>query len=125
MFQLDIKSRKSIYQQIVEKFSELILSGAMPAGEKLPSVRDLSGMLTVNPNTIQKAYRELERQGYIYTTPGRGAFVEGPESRKPDEALRAEAMEIVRRGVRQLYYAGMSRKEIEAFVSGLPELGQT
>ena len=89
MFQPDLRSRKSIYAQIVDKLREEILSGVLKPDEKLPSVRDLSRMLTVNPNTIQKAYRELERQHYIYTASGLGTFVEKKEARKPDEAFRA------------------------------------
>ena len=66
MFQLDLKSRKSIYEQVVDNVKELIITGVLKAESKLPSVRELSRTLTVNPNTIQKAYRELEHQGFIY-----------------------------------------------------------
>ena len=75
MFQLDLKSRKSIYEQVTDNLKELIMTGTLASGEKLPSVRELSKTITVNPNTVQKAYRELERQGYIYTTSGVGTFV--------------------------------------------------
>ncbi|MDD4122426.1 MAG: GntR family transcriptional regulator [Eubacteriales bacterium] len=75
MFQLDLKSRKSIYEQIVDNVKELIMTGVLSAEEKLPSVRELSKTLTVNPNTIQKAYRELEYQGYLYSVTGLGTFV--------------------------------------------------
>ena len=60
MIQLDLKSRKSIYEQVIDGFKELITRGVLHAGDKLPSVRELSRTLTVNPNTIQKAYRQLE-----------------------------------------------------------------
>ena len=62
LFQVDMKSRKSIYEQVVDNVKELIVTGLLPAESKLPSVRELSRTLTVNPNTIQKAYRELEHQ---------------------------------------------------------------
>ena len=75
MFELDLKSRKSIYEQVMDNLKEQIMTGTLQAGDKLPSVRELSKAITVNPNTIQKAYRELERQGYIYTTSGVGTFV--------------------------------------------------
>ena len=65
MFELDLRSRKSIYEQITDNLKELIMTGKMPFGTKLPSVRELSKQISVNPNTVQKAYRELERQGYI------------------------------------------------------------
>ena len=66
MLQLDLKSRKSIYEQVMDQLKEQIMTGQMATGEKLPSVRELSKSITVNPNTVQKAYRELERQGYVY-----------------------------------------------------------
>ena len=72
MFQLDLRNNKSIYDQIVDKFKEQIMMGQLQTGAKMPSVRELSRELGVNPNTIQKAYRELERQGYIYTSSGWG-----------------------------------------------------
>ena len=62
MFQLDLKSKKSIYEQITDGCKEYIISGVLKAGDKLPSVRELSSILTVNPNTIQKAYGYLEAQ---------------------------------------------------------------
>ena len=68
MFQLDLKSRKSIYEQVIDNLKELIMTRVLSTDEKLPSVRELSKEITVNPNTVQKAYRELERQGYVYTT---------------------------------------------------------
>ncbi|MDR1135728.1 MAG: GntR family transcriptional regulator [Clostridiales Family XIII bacterium] len=125
MFQPDLRSRKSIYEQIVDNLREEILSGVMKPDEKLLSVRELSRMLTVNPNTIQKAYRELERQAYVYTSPGLGTFVEKPEARKPDASLRAEAMELLRRGVTDLRYLGMSTDEIKVVIYELIERGQS
>ena len=64
-----------IYEQIVEKFRMLILSGAVEPSSKMPSVRQLAVELSINPNTIQRAYTELERQGYIYSIKGKGSFV--------------------------------------------------
>jgi GntR family transcriptional regulator len=121
MFHVDLASRKSIYEQIVENIRDLIHSGALNAADKLPSVRELSKTLTVNPNTTQKAYRELEREGYIYSVAGMGTFVESPEKRRPSAAMRAEAMETVRRGVKELRYSGMGAHEIRAFVNSLTE----
>jgi GntR family transcriptional regulator len=122
MFQLDLKSRKPIYEQIVDRFRDLIISGTLAPGDRLPSVRELSKSLTVNPNTIQKAYRELERQSYVYTVQGLGAFVEKPELRRPDAALRAKAEEAARDAMRGLQYSGMTWGEIRDFLlSELPE----
>ena len=88
MFQLDLKSRKSIYEQVIDNLKELIMTGRLAQGEKLPSVRELSKTITVNPNTVQKAYRELERQGYVYTTSGVGTFVADRDE------IRADAREL-------------------------------
>ncbi len=114
MFQLDLKSRKSIYEQIVDKMKELIVTGILPVEGKIPSVRELAGMLTVNPNTIQKAYRELEQQGYIYTASGLGSFVAPPESRHRDSRRLAEITDRLKDDVRDLVYLGLSFSEIRS-----------
>lgn len=75
MFDLDLKSRLPIYEQLVEKLKQLMVSNVLKPHEQLPSVRQLASQLTINPNTIQKAYRELEQQHYIYSLPGKGSFV--------------------------------------------------
>ena len=76
MFAIDLKSRKPISRQIIDNIKELIVSGVLAEDEKLPSVREMASYLTVNPNTVQKAFRILEQQGYIYMSPGRGTFVQ-------------------------------------------------
>ena len=75
MFDIDVKSRVPIYEQITENVKRLIIQGVLLPEEKLPSVRSLAQELTINPNTIQKAYRELEREGYVISRPGKGSFV--------------------------------------------------
>ena len=75
MVQLNYRDAKPIYEQIKEGLRKLVVSGAISAGEKLPSVRELASQLAINPNTIQRAYRELENEGYIYTLVGKGTFV--------------------------------------------------
>ena len=72
---LNYRDSRPIYEQIKDNYRKLILSGAMAPGEKLPSVRELASQLAINPNTIQRAYRELEGEGFIYTIPGKGCFV--------------------------------------------------
>ena len=64
MFELDLKSRKPIYEQLVEKLKELIIHDVLKPDEQLPTVRQLAAEISINPNTIQKAFRELENQGY-------------------------------------------------------------
>ncbi len=119
MFQLDVKSRKSIYEQVVDNLKELIVSGVLKEDEKLPSVRDLSGQLTVNPNTVQKAYRELERQGYVYTTSGLGTFVAGRAERQLDTAMLNTVLTQLRTEIRELHYLGLSREEAMAQIKKL------
>lgn len=75
MIRVDPRSSTPIYEQVELRIKELILKGALNEGEKLPSVRELSAILTINPNTISKAYRELEREGIIETLRGKGTFI--------------------------------------------------
>lgn len=75
MIPIDFKDARPIYEQVVERYKLLILKGVIGADEKIPSVRSLAVELSINPNTIQRAYAELERQGYIYTVKGKGNFV--------------------------------------------------
>ena len=74
MIQLNYRDSRPIYEQIKEGLRRLVITGAVLKDEKLPSVRELAGELAINPNTIQRAYRELEAEGYIYTISGRGSF---------------------------------------------------
>lgn len=75
MIIIDYKDTRPIYEQVVDKFIDLILKGVLLPDEQMPSVRNLAMDISINPNTIQKAYMELERQGYIYAVKGRGNFV--------------------------------------------------
>ena len=84
---LDYKSRNPIYEQIVVGFKKMILSGVYKKDDQLPTVRQLAQELAINPNTIQKAYAELERQGITYSVKGKGSFVN----------LQSEAMQSVRK----------------------------
>lgn len=74
MISLNYRDPRPIYEQLEEKLRRLILSGAIGEGEKLPSVRELASQLAINPNTIQRSYRELEQKGFIYSVPGKGSF---------------------------------------------------
>ena len=75
MILIDYKDRRPLYEQIVEKLSDLMVRGILEQDSQLPSVRSLATELSMNPNTIQRAYAELERQGYIYSIQGKGSFV--------------------------------------------------
>ena len=75
MIQINYHDSRPIYEKVKESLRQLVFSGALGEGEKLPSVRELAVSLTVNPNTIQRAYRELEQEGLIVSVPGKGSFV--------------------------------------------------
>lgn len=85
MITVDYQSKTPLYEQIVERFSLLILKGILKPDEKMPSVRSLAISLSINPNTIQKAYAALEQQGYLYSVKGRGSFVAGVSTLKEQE----------------------------------------
>ena len=86
MIILDYRDRRPIYEQVISRFQELMLTGALEKDSQLPSVRSLAMELSINPNTIQKAYAELERQGYIYSIKGKGSFVaDNGHVRKPGD----------------------------------------
>ena len=80
MITIDYQNTAPIYEQIVEKFQMLIIKGILPPGSKMPSVRSLAVQLSINPNTIQKAYAVLEHQGYVFSIKGRGSFVADTEN---------------------------------------------
>jgi GntR family transcriptional regulator len=94
MFELDTRSRKPIYEQLVDKLKEFIINEVLKPDEQLPSVRTLAQQLTINPNTIQKAYRELEAQGFIYSQKGKGSFVNHSSKSKDNEKVKAVKTEL-------------------------------
>lgn len=75
MIRLNYRDSRPIYEQIVDGIRRLLVSNVLKPGDKLPTVRGLASELAINPNTIQRAYRELEAEGYIYSIPGKGSFV--------------------------------------------------
>ena len=110
MIVLDLKDARPLYEQIVERFKHLILCGALPEDEKLPSVRNLAMELSINPNTIQKAYAELEREGFIYSVKGRGNFVAANNSLKEakKEEIKTQILALVKEGEA----IGLTREDI-------------
>lgn len=112
MIILDYKDRRPIYEQVVERISELILKGVLEPDEKLPSVRSLAMELSINPNTIQRAYAELERRGFLYSVKGRGNFVSYSE-----ELLEQKQIEILRELRESVEKARLNRIEKEDIYS--------
>lgn len=80
MISINYRDTRPIYEQVRDNFRALIISGALPSGQKMPSVRELAASLAINPNTIQRAYHELESEGYIVSVPGKGSFVSPSEA---------------------------------------------
>ena len=120
MISLDLRIKKSIYEQIVDGFKEEIVSGKLSPGDQLPSVRDLSARLTVNPNTIQKAFRALEEQGFTYSVTGRGSFVS--DARKPASEVQVrEIFERITAEINELRYLGMQPDEILRRIAQITE----
>ncbi|MGG1399169.1 MULTISPECIES: GntR family transcriptional regulator [Bacillus] len=111
MFELDIRSRKPIYEQLVDKMKELIMNEVVKADEQLPSVRALATELSINPNTIQKAYRELETQGFIYSIKGKGSFV-SPNNQVKDNEKITEVKKELEKLIIEALYLGIQAKEI-------------
>ena len=112
MILLDYRDKRPIYEQVVEKLERLIASGGLEPLTKMPSVRSLAMELSVNPNTIQRAYAQLEQDGYLYTVSGRGSFVtaenEWKDSRQKKVLL--EWQEITR----QAKESGLSEETLTA-----------
>jgi len=111
VLQIDVKARKPIYEQLIDNIKELIVQGVWPRDTQLPSVRQLASDLAINPNTIQKAYSELERQGIIYSLKSKGSFVassvEELRSVKKEELLRQLEQQVA-----ELEQLGVTREEL-------------
>ena len=111
MIHLDYRDARPIYTQICDGIRDQILSGILRQGDRLPSVRELATQLTINPNTIQRAYRELEVQGWVVSIPGKGCFVSGipNEAEKHRQTLLSQFDKLCT----QLTALGMTRQELQ------------
>ena len=122
MISINLRDPRPIYEQVKDAFRRLIISGALSPEEKLPSVRELAGQLVINPNTIQRAYRELEAEGYINSIPGRGSFT------RPRVAVDSgRARELLRRfdeAVTEPLYLGVTPEELCERISEGKEAAQ-
>ena len=112
MISLDYKDGRPLHKQIEDGIKELIVSGILTAKEQLPSVRELSVSLTVNPNTVQRAYKELETEGFIYSIKGRGNFV-SPVASSPDPRHTDELYATLTSVVKELMYLGEDKSTVE------------
>ena len=112
MFVIDIKSHRSIQEQIIDNFKELIVTNVLKADEKLPSVRELSKSLAINPNTVQKAYSKLEEEGFLYVVKGKGSYVSDVNERTVDKESVEQIKKYIKDNIDKLYYLGLSVDEI-------------
>lgn len=121
MISINNRDGRPIYEQIKEQLCRLILTGILPEGEKLPSVREMAGRLAINPNTIQRAYRELEAQGFVYSMAGKGSFVAALGD--IDQGRRAEKMAQFRDAALELLRLGTEKQELAAILDQLDKEG--
>ena len=112
MLQLNYRDARPIYGQIKDGLRKLIVTGALEPDEKLPSVRAMAMDLAINPNTIQRAYEALEREGYAYSVPGKGSFAALPQD--VTDKRRVELLRQLDTIVQELLYLGMAWEEIAA-----------
>lgn len=124
MIVLDYRDKRPIYEQVVEKLEHLIVCGALESNTRLPSVRSLAMELSVNPNTIQRAYTQLEQEGYLYTVVGRGNYVTGEQEWKHGK-IRS-AMKEFNDMLCQLQELGIGREELLEVIDEIyPEVNGT
>lgn len=124
MFQIDIMSRIPVYEQLVRQTERFILLGVLKAGDRLPSVRQLSAELSINPNTIQKAFTELDRRGIIFSVNGRGNFV-SDKALKALEVSRRSAFNEIKEQIKDFALAGIAREELHEYIDEIyDEMGE-
>ena len=116
MISINYRDSRPVYEQIVDGFKKLIVTGLIKKDEKMPSVRELAAQYAINPNTIQRAYRDLENEGYIYSVPGRGSFaVDVNEVSGKHLAEIYDRLDIL---LKDFDIAGESRERVAKYVLG-------
>ncbi len=118
MINLDYKNGKTLHEQIESGFKELIIGGVLGTDEALPSVRELSISLTVNPNTVQRAYKQLEQSGFIYSVKGKGSFV-APVAETKNDRMIEELYENLINATRELVFLGENKEKILNIINNL------
>lgn len=118
MFKINTVSRQPVYEQLIEQLELFILSGILHPGDQLPSVRTLSVELSINPNTIQKAYGELDTRGVIYSTPGRGSFV-AENAVSILSTMKRRKFTDFRAIAQELALAGVTEKELHESIAAI------
>ena len=122
MIQLNYRDARPIYEQVRDGLRHLVVTGALQAGDKLPSVRALASSLAINPNTIQRAYESLEQEGYLYTVAGKGSFAAPQADVNADR--RARLLEQFDASAAELLFLGLTAGELAARLQAA-ETGRT
>ena len=117
MIIIDYNDKRPIYEQIIDRFQTLILNGALEPDTQIPSVRSLAIELSINANTIQRAYSELERDGYNYSVKGRGNFVRADESLA--QRQKEKTLKELKEHLKQCKAIGLSQEEIAKQVASI------
>jgi len=117
LFQIDSASRVPIYRQLAQQIREAVARGRLAPEERLPSVRDLSRTLVVNPNTVARVYTELERDGVLNTRPGLGVFVAQPRNDLTRRARKDRLTALADALLTEAVHLGFSAEEVLALVS--------
>ncbi len=112
MISINFRDSRPIYEQVRDSLRRLIISGALPPSEKLPSVRELATQLAINPNTIQRAYRELEAEGYICSIPGKGSFALAKA--EVDDGRKNELLKKFDEATAELLFLGVPAGQLHA-----------
>ena len=115
MITINYRDPRPIYEQVKFGLRRLILSGVLQPNDKMPSVRELSAMLAINPNTVQRAYRDLEAEGYIYSVAGRGSFVAA--DKQVDQGRIDALLRQLDEAVTELTFMGFTKEELIGRIS--------
>lgn len=121
MIQIDSRNSRPIYEQIIDSIKESILKGILRPGDKLPSVREMSSMITANPNTVSKAYMELERQGVTETLRGKGTYVSSNYKVKMGEESMEKLKEDIKKIIVEVHYLGIKKEDMMKIVCDIYE----
>jgi GntR family transcriptional regulator len=121
IFTVDPRSGVPLYLQLIEQVKRAVLLGALGPGEQLPTVKALALELTINPNTVARVYRELERDGVIETSPGRGSFIRAGGGSAANDRQMADdvSQQTFIDAIREARSLGLRRRDVESIVSRL------
>ena len=119
LIKIDSRNSRPIYEQIIDSIKENILKGILRPGDKLPSVREMSSMITANPNTVSRAYMELERQGVTETLRGKGTFVSSNYKPKVEEESMEKLKDDIKKIIVEAYYMGIEKEDMIQIIDDL------